>query len=303
VSLTEAQKKDIRAAIYVYTTSVHRERAVQEKFDDLNSAILDDSWGLWYDFAAVQALRDYPENEPYRASIQALLDIIGNPEVKPPPIEASPEPEPHEDSYDTPASHEPSDIAELRQELAALKAVVAAMVTSGALANVVPVNGSGGDVGFQFNTGSIVHRLYGNPEDSGLRLWFNYREPYVNGSSYAVPSLPQMALFFEQDGVVSFPYFKPKNTPDGPYDRLGGKALAIRGGGWRDDGQREKNVSIYGGQVGRGLQLGIARTRVNWVDRFDVEIDADDAVNPLLVTVEGQQRRVRMRPDGSLYAE
>jgi hypothetical protein len=154
------------------------------------------------------------------------------------------------------------------------------------------INASGGDIGFQFNTGTVVHRLYGNPEDYGLRLWFNYREPYVNGSSHAVPTLPQMALFFEQDGVASFIYGKPRTTSAGSYDVLGGKDFAIRGGGWRDDGQREKFVSLYTGNVGRGLQLGVSRTNANYPDTFDFQIDPALWPNPIVITLDGQKRQL-----------
>ncbi len=121
--------------------------------------------------------------------------------------------------------------------------------------------------------------------------------------SHSLPWLPQQALFFEQDGAASFIYGKPKTTATGPYDGLKGKDLAIRGGGWRDDGQREKFVSIYTGNVGRGLQLGVCRTNPNYPDRFDFKIDPDGGDNPISITVGGQLRRVRVRDDGSLYVE
>lgn len=198
-------------------------------------------------------------------------------------------------------------IETLLARIAALEARPTANVVTpsgdGTLSGVTPVNGSGGDVGFQLNTGTVVHRLYGNPQDYGLRLWFNYREPYVNGSSSSVPSLMQMYLFFEQDGAISVGYFKPVNTPAGPYDDLGGKGIVFRPGGRNPDGSRGKHSMIFSGQVGRGLQLGVCRTNPNYPDRFDFEIDPDGGDNPISFTVEGQPRRVRMRADGTLYAE
>lgn len=172
-----------------------------------------------------------------------------------------------------------------------------------ALSNVTPINGSGGDVGFQFETGTVVHRMYANPEDYGFRLWFNYREPYVNGSSSSVPSLPQQYLFFEQDGAISVGYYKPQTAGQGPYDSLPGKGLVFRPGGRNADGTRGQHAMIFPGQVGRGLQLGVCRTDPNYPDSFDFEIDPDDPVNPIRIKVGSNPRKVKIRADGTLYAE
>jgi hypothetical protein len=163
---------------------------------------------------------------------------------------------------------------------------------TGYLSGMTPITASGGDIGFQLNTGTVTHRFYANPEDFGLRLWFNYREPYVNGSSHSIASLPQMYLFMEQDGVVSFGHYKPTTTSAGAYDGLGGKALAFRTGGWNDGQRRDKFVSIYGGQVGRGLQFGVSRTNANYPDRFDILIDPTLGDDPVSITLGGQPRNL-----------
>jgi hypothetical protein len=163
---------------------------------------------------------------------------------------------------------------------------------AGYLSGMTPITASGGDIGFQLNTGTITHRFYGNPEDYGLRLWFNYREPYVDGSSHSIASLPQLYLFFEQDGVISVGHYKPRTSSPGAYDALGGKALAFRPGGWNDAQRRDKFVSIYGGQVGRGLQFGVSRTNANYPDRFDIQIDPTLGDDPVSITLGGAVRNL-----------
>lgn len=227
--------------------------------------------------------------EPYQPAIANLIAELGINESPTVPVPPAPPP---------PVVDEPSTgltEAEVRR-------IIAEEVAKVSASGVVPITSGNGDAGLQITAGSVTHRLYAGSEDYGLRLWFNYREPYVNGSSYSIPTLPQMALFFEQDGAASLSYFKPQTSAIGQYDKLGGKALLFRGGGWSDTGQRDKNVSVYSGQVGRGLQLGVCSSKPNYPDRFDIQIDPQSN-DPVSITVDGQLRRVKMRPDGSLYAE
>jgi hypothetical protein len=150
--------------------------------------------------------------------------------------------------------------------------------------------------------------LYQSGGDGGMRLAWNYKEPYVSGNSYGNDNYPQIQTSWETDGAFGLNYGKPFVTAPSTYDGLGGKALKIFGGGYPGGagGIRTKYTTITIGQIYRGMNFSVANDTnpSDYVERFRIEPYRDSAVsgvnnNPIFMYVNGAMRQVLSFNDGA----
>lgn len=126
--------------------------------------------------------------------------------------------------------------------------------------------------------------------DRGFRILYN-AGPGTSGTGPAAydSTLAQMSIFFEQDGVISLNYARPSSLSASTWDNLSGKSLCF--GNADANGRVAKYARIHGGQLGRGLDLGVADTSTN-VCATKIRMEGDGASNPVSIYVAGALQNV-----------
>ncbi len=152
--------------------------------------------------------------------------------------------------------------------------------------------GSGGDAAILFTSRSpiVSSIMYASGGDRGWRFWYNMKPIGPNQRDTSDPTLGQIAHQYEQDGSVSWTYFRPQNVAAGAYDNLPGKSLTIYPGGF-NTAPTGKYVDMGGGQAGRGLHIGVTINGSNNPTPM-VQMDADGNPNPVAVYADGALQTV-----------
>ena len=146
---------------------------------------------------------------------------------------------------------------------------------------------SGGDAAILFTSRSpiVSSIMYLSGGDRGWRFWYNMKPIGPNQRDTSDPTLGQIAHQYEQDGSVSWTYFKPQNVAAGAYDNLPGKSLTIYPGGF-NSAETAEYVDVGVGQAGRGLRLGATISGSNNPTPM-VQMDGDGNPNPVAIYAEG----------------
>ena len=156
-----------------------------------------------------------------------------------------------------------------------------------------PFNGGDAAILFTARSPIVSHIMYATGGDRGWRFWYNMKPVGPNQLAASDPTLGQIAHQYEQDGSVSWTYFRPQVTPAGPFDNLPGKSLTIYPGGF-NTAPTGQYVVVGGGQAGRGLSLGVTISGSNNPTPM-VQLDADGNANPVAVFANGALQRVTVK--------
>lgn len=114
----------------------------------------------------------------------------------------------------------------------------------------------------------LTSMLYMTGGDRGMRLSWNYREPYQSGGlqMHSDANYPCIQTSWETDGAVGIHYTKPYVTGAGSWDGSG-KTFKLFGGGYQEGvgpyAARGEYTSIVVGNIGRGIEFGIANNSVD----------------------------------------
>lgn len=181
--------------------------------------------------------------------------------------------------------------------------------STNAFLSLEAITGTDGQAGIILKAASsnVVSMLYQTGGDGGMRLSWNYSEPYVAGNSYGNVNYPQIQTSWETDGAFGLNYNKPSVTAPSTYE-TGGKSLKIFGGGYPGGagGVRTKYTTFTVGQIYRGMNFSVTNDAnpSDYVERFRIEPYRDSAAsgvnnNPIYMYVNGAMRQVLSFNDGA----
>jgi hypothetical protein len=153
----------------------------------------------------------------------------------------------------------------------------------------------------------LTSMLYMTDVDRGMRLAWNYREPYQSGGTqmHSDPNYPVIQVSFETTGDFGINYTKPFVTGAGSWDGSG-KTFKIFGGGYQEGvgpySARGEYTSLVVGNVGRGLELGIANvTPDDYKMLFRMKgYSAGIPTDPIYLWVGGSLKNVQIDGGGFL---
>jgi hypothetical protein len=152
----------------------------------------------------------------------------------------------------------------------------------------------------------LTSMLYMTGGDRGMRLSWNYREPYQSGGTqmHSDPGFPVIQTQWETDGAFGLEYTRPFSTSAGTYDSLPGKSWKLYGAGnpantGPNNGQKEKYVLMTVGEPGRGFDFGIETAGTGSGYGTRIRIDDSASSNPIYLYVAGALRQVLSFNDGS----
>jgi hypothetical protein len=152
----------------------------------------------------------------------------------------------------------------------------------------------------------LTSMLYMTGGDRGMRLSWNYREPYQSGGTqmHSDPNYPVIQTQWETDGALGLEYTRKFTTAAGTYDSLPGKSWKLFGAGNPvntdpNNGQKEKYVLMTVGEPGRGFDLGIETAGDGTGYGTRIRIDDSTNADPIYLYVNGALRQVKSFNDGS----
>jgi hypothetical protein len=152
----------------------------------------------------------------------------------------------------------------------------------------------------------LTSMLYMTGGDRGMRLSWNYREPYQSGGTqmHSDPNYPVIQTQWETDGAFGLEYTRKFTTSAGTYDSLPGKSWKLFGAGNPavtdpNNGQKDKYILMACGEPGRGFDLGIETAGDGTGYGTRIRIDDSTNADPIYLWVNGALRQVKSFNDGA----
>lgn len=167
------------------------------------------------------------------------------------------------------------------------------------------MNGTDNQAGIIMKAGSfgIVSMLYQTGGDGGMRLAWNYKEPYDVNGSFGNPAYPQIQTSWETDGALGVEYTRPLAITAGSYDSLPGKSWKLYPAGNPGvtvSGRKDKYIFMSVCEPGRGFDFGVETAGTGSGYGTRLRIDDSTNANPIYLWVSGALKQVTIDGSGFL---